>query len=73
MQKEPPKKHTLGMMVNDLKLHPSLKGDSIVGLLDFRKTGRNTAQHPGRRYSQKEAEKTFFKISELIEEIHQRM
>ena len=73
MEKPVPKKHTLGNMIEDLKNNPNIQNDKILDLLDFRKSSRDEAQHPGERYLMKDAEATFMKIRELIEEIQKRL
>lgn len=73
MEKPVPEKHTLGNMIKDLKSNSNIQNDKILDLLDFRKSSRDEAQHPGERYSMKDAEATFMKIRELIEEIQKRL
>jgi hypothetical protein len=73
MKKPVPEKHTLGMMIKDLKNNTDVQNDNLINLLDFRKPSRDKAQHPGERYSMKDAEATFMKIRELIEEIQKKL
>lgn len=49
------------------------ENDPILGLLQHRRSKRNDVQHPKDRYTQKEAEKNFFQIQELVEEIQKRL
>ncbi len=72
MKKEPPENSNWGDLEAALKKELGEK-DHLIGLLQFRRNKRNTAQHPGERYTQKQSELAFFQIQELIEEIHRRL
>lgn len=70
--KEAPDNATWGTLEHDLELKLG-KNDPIIGLLRHRRGKRNTSQHPGGRYTQREAEQNFLYVQELIEEINKRL
>ena len=67
----PPENYAWGDYERELKDQLG-ENDPIIGLLKFRRIGRNTSQHPGKKYESKDAEKILMKIQELIEEIESR-
>lgn len=69
---DPPENSTWGTMENELKNHLRSK-DPLLGLLQYRRGNRNTAQHSGKVYSQQEAEQTFMAVKELIDEIYSKL
>jgi len=57
--------------VDDLKKRYNVN-QTLVGHLDFiRKYGRNPAQHPDKRFSDREAENIFLRCIEVIEEMYE--
>ncbi len=70
--KTPSPKKSWGELEQDIRTKLP-KNDHILGLLQHRRSKRNDVQHPNDRYTQKEAEKKFFQIQELVEEILKRL
>jgi len=68
MKDYPKEKDTWGDLVNVLEQKLE-KNDPLIHLLHYRRGNRNTAQHPGKRYSPEEAEQTLMAVKELIDVI----
>ena len=66
-------KSTWGNMVKTLKPILENEKDPILHLLSYRKFERNTASHPGSRYTSSEAIEIFYRVKELMIELAKKI
>ena len=65
--KDPP--HKWSDLINNLRKNTSLS-QSIVNYMDYIRSKRNEAEHPGKRYSQQESEAVLQHLSSMLKEIY---